>query len=245
MSNEKGSDQGEGAGQSAGDEGAKGGTQDTKDTLDLLVGGEKHSVSREEAIRLAQMGMDYTRKTQSLAAEREKFAELVESKAQEIYRQALERSGQGADGDGEAAARKDPELLKKLEDLEKRVSSYDQNSRAKEAEAQLDGILSNLRKNHPSLTDEDETLIMIRFNKEANSEADPVALFEAYAKERASYRDKQRQSIIDEYVKTKTRDPFASGESGRSGSAGASKTAPAKTFEEARERAEARLNGGI
>lgn len=239
--NEDNKDQG-GADQSKGGDSAAA----VADKLELLVGGEKHSVSREEGIRLAQMGMDYTKKTQTLASEREKFAEQVESRAQEIYRQALERSGQGADGDGEAAAKKDPELMKKLEALEARVTSYDTNIKAREAETQLDGILSNLRKTYPELTDEDETLIMIRFNKEANSEADAVTLFDSFAKERAGSRSKMRQEIIDSYVKTKTRNPFASGESGKSGSTGAQAPTPAKTFEEARERAEQRMrDGGI
>jgi hypothetical protein len=236
---DKGTDQG-GAGQSNSNEGGSGNAA-TIDKLELLVGGEKHEVSREDAIKYAQMGMDYTKKTQSLAAEREKFAEQVESRAQEIYRQALERSGQGEGGDGEALAKKDPELAKKLEALEQRVSQYDTNIKSREAEAQLDGILSNLRKTYPELTDEDETLIMIKFNKEANSEADPVALFDSFAKERTGVRSKSRQSIIDDYVKSKTRSPFSSGESGKTGGSGSQTPTPPKTFEEARERAEQRM----
>lgn len=230
--------------QSKGGEGAV----DTKvsDKLELLVGGEKHEVSREDAIRYAQMGMDYTKKTQTLASDREKFAEQVEQRAQEIYRQALEQSGKGADGDALAAVKENPELLKKLEALEQRVSAYDNRTKAGEAEAQLDGILSNLRKTYPELTDEDEALIMIRFNKESNSEADPVALFNTFAKDRAGSRSKMRQEIIDGYVKNKTRSPFSSGESGKSGGTGTQAPTPAKTFEEARERAELRMrDGGI
>lgn len=235
---DKNKDQG-GDGQSNDNKGGSGSA--VIDKFELLHNGEKHETSREETIKYAQMGLDYTKKTQALAADREKFAEQVESRAQEIYRQALERSGQSADGDGEAAAKKDPELSKKLEALESRINSYDSGVKAKEAEAQLDGILSNLRKTYPELTDEDETLIMIKFNKEANSEADPVALFDSFAKERSGSRSKVRQEIIDGYVKSKTRSPFSSGESGKSGATGSNASTPAKSFEEARERAERRL----
>lgn len=219
--------------------------QAVADFLEITHGGKQYKLSKDDTIKYSQMGYDYTQKTQALSkereafkAEQEKFNQLVEQRALEVYRKALEG---GTGNESENTQNADSELQKKIAELEQKLSGFENTQKSKEAEAQLESILSNLRKTYKGLSPVDEQLIMIRFQKEANDEADPNALFDQFAKERMAEKEKERQSVIDEYVKNKTKNPFSSGESGRSGTSGSNTPTAPKTWEEARARAEERL----
>ncbi len=91
----------------------------------------------------------------------------------------------------------------------------------------------------------DEKIILLRFNDRVNDQTDINQLFNQLAVERAKEKESERQAVIEDYVKAKTKDPFASGETGKGGVPPEQLSKAPSTMKEARDRAEARLRAAF
>lgn len=217
---------------------------DPKDWSMKVNGEEVFPRDKEHLVQLAQMGHDYTGKTQGLSKQRENFEQLVNDRALELYRGALEKGENGKQGEGNA----DPDPDDPNTAFNKRLDVLEsQNQKSRDAETiaaqdqELGGLMDQLVEKH-KLSKEDEQLVLIGFRDSVNQESDVEGLLESLAASRVSANKERNQKIIQEYIKTKTSDPFASGETGKSGGDSSADLAkPPKTFAEARARAEARL----
>lgn len=200
---------------------------------------------KEELIRYAQMGHDYTAKTQALSKQRENFAQSVEDRALELYRQALEKKGPDANGTegSEKTGDEDPNaaLDARIKQLETQGQARSQAEEHKAQDQELNTVMKSLSDRH-KLSKDDQQIVLIRFRDQVSSESDVDQLLDSLAAQRATENKEREQEIIQKYIKVKTEDPFASGETGKSGESGSDLAKEPKTFAEARARADARLN---
>ncbi len=205
-------------------------------------GAEVVPESRDDLVRWAQMGHDYTQKTQQLAEEKQNFSRLVEERALAIYKQALAEQGQQP-GSQEPQDDDDPigPIRKEMEELKGQLSQFNEEKANKEADAELDAMLNTLHGKYEGLSTTDEKVVLIRFNEQINEQSDAAQLLDQLFAERVKEKQAERQAVIDDYVKTKSKDPFASGETGSSGSPASDLNKEPTTFNEARARADARL----
>ena len=217
------------------------------DTFEITHNGQKHTLNRDDMMRHASMGFDYTKKTQALSEEKKGLGKQVEDKALELFRKYKAEEDGGNDPQDDAdkgkSSQREAELQKKLTNLEGRLNKSEQAEVQKQAKKDLDAMLGKMGDKYKDkgLTKADERLICLRFSEQANDETDADTLFDSLYADRVKERGDEKQAIIDEYVKVKRQDPFASGESDKSGSPGKAFEKSPTTFAEARDRAEARL----
>ena len=239
---------GQAPGQSGGEQGGKG--ESAPSVFDVTVNGEKKQVGVAELISGYQQNDSYTQKSQKLAEKERGLDQWIEDKATELYLEALKNGNkEGSNGEGgsggsssEGEESSDSEKLSaKISELEKRLSDSEQSELNKGTDAELEGIVSGLKDKYKNA---DMDKVQIRFHNEAKDHEDVNEVFERIAKEENDNSEKNRQAIIDAYIKAKTEHPFASGETGHSVGTGDGNKPPTplKTFDEARERAEKRFD---
>lgn len=239
-----------GNGQGAG-EGGSPNSGGQPQTYEIDLGnGQKESVTQDQLKEWRgghMMQEDYTRKTQDLAKRNKEFDALVESKATELYMEALKQGDgegggkvdKGVDDNGQSPHDKQlQEALKRIEQLEGTHKQTQEQMAIKDATGQLEGILSGLKEKYPKMNAES---VMLKFYRESNDQEPIEDQFERFAKESSEQTNKHRQSIIDEYVKEKSA-PRKLGETGSSGTPGGQGHPTPKTFAEARVMAEEFLN---
>lgn len=214
----------------------------------LKVNGEEKQLPIEEVIKLAQMGDDYTRKTQSLAQER-KQTEAIQAKAQELQKYGwdldsivAELSRQAVEAEA-AKNNVDPKLWGEFQNTKDQLSSV-QNE------------LNSFKQNQ-TLLQQKETLATKPFYKEWQSEVEANAkiwntdyetaytlmtqqrLPEILAKNEQDLKS-AKDTAIKEYLALKTK-PQGTVEG--AGQSPVVETTPPKTFEEARKNSIELLRG--
>lgn len=209
------------------------------ETYKVVVGGEESEVKLDELISGYQRQADYTQKTQGLAEDKKRFESLVEERATELYLKALEEGKTSEEAtasvNNEMA---DDAVTKKLAALEQQIQSSQATIAAKEADSQLNSIMSGLREKYGKM---DEDKVLIQFHNTVKEHDDVNQVFEELAKKSHEASVAREKEIIDEYVKAKTANPFSAGETGHSTAPAQKPAQPVDTFEQARERAEMRL----
>lgn len=210
------------------------------DNYVMKVDGKEIKVSsQEELTRLLQMGQDYTNKTKSLATDRAKMVAEIETRAKTLFEAA--RKAEGTKGEEPDPEDEQSVQAKEIAELRSKLESMEKGSASKEANAQLDTLLSTLHDTHKGLSKLDEKIIIMRFNEQVNDESDTPTLFDSLFAERLKENAANEQKIIQKFIEDKAKDPFAGGETGKSGTPGAELAKTPKTFADARVRSDARI----
>ena len=206
----------------------------------VMVDGNESEVPLSELLAGYQRQQDYTRKTQELSESRKKFGKEVEDRAVELYLKAME-NGNGGKGN---KAGQEPDFNSKLAELERKLEQTESARKESEANKFIDAMQSELSGKYDKM---DWDKVLLRFyNSGGPTEGEDIkSIFDRLAKESHDAELKREQAIIDGYVKKKSSNPHQKGELGGSTSTASKRPEPAKTFEEARERAEQRLRGEL
>lgn len=204
----------------------------------VVVAGQEMEVPLTELLNGYQRQADYTKKTQELSEQQKDFNRRVEEEATALYLKALEEGKVGTQPDKKDDEDPGAEQSKRLKELEDRLAQQERTAQQKEADRILDGHIKAVQEKFPKA---DIDKVLVSFYKEAKETTDPAKFFlekgEALHKAAEAYD----QKIIDDYVARRSNG--SRHESGGSGSGTGSHKEPAKTFEEAAERARARLAG--
>jgi len=117
---------------------------ETPQLYTMKVSGEERQLPIEEIIKLAQMGDDYTRKTQSLAQERKQY-EAIQAKAAELQKYGwdmdsiiAELSQNKIEADA-TANNVDPKLWGEFQSMKDELSSFKQNQTMLQQKTSLAG----------------------------------------------------------------------------------------------------------
>lgn len=210
--------------------------ESSSDSHKVVVNGEEKDVNLSDLIANYQKGEDYTQKSQALASDRAKNEEEIERKATEMYLKAL--------SDAEDKDKKDDQDPNEAQDgrikeLEDRLSKRDQQDSDAESDRELKTVMEGLVEKYPEM---DKDKVLVKFYQEASESKDVEKLFTDLAKESHDSTIKQRQDIIEKYIEEKTKNPLGSGETGGGNEGHEKPPEPAKTFEEAADRAHRRFN---
>lgn len=193
---------------------AEGAEGDPSESYRIKVQGEEREVTLDELISLAQMGDDYTRKTQELASEREALASLraLEQALQESPRETIEAL-QVALGLNEPAADEytDP-VERELAELKAWRAQQEEAARLSAIQREA----ADARTKH-GLTVSDEDLVRFAYENRIGTLDAAARLYKAEMRETASTQ--QKQSTTD----AKRQAAVVEGATGRSRKA----TAPA------------------
>ena len=207
---------------------------------EVVVDGEKSQVGLDKLISSYQQDSSYTQKSQKLAEDRGKFDTMVNDKATQMYMEALANGDDNGGRPADGTENTDPNesSTAKLQELEERIGNAEKLESDKASDAEMNKTLDALKEKFPDM---DREKVMIKFYHEAKEGTPVEDTFANLAEESHKAAVEFKQSIIDGYVKSKTVNPHDAGEIGHGQSPPEKKIEPAKTFEEARDRAEARL----
>ena len=209
---------------------------------EVKVNGQTRKVKLDDLIAGYSKGEDYTSKTQKLSQKEKELAERLRQ-IQDKERQILESQRQEISGAEEV----DP-----IQALHQRQQALEQ----KIADDKLDKTLHDLKTKFPLLneklflieayesrTEKFEELEALAQAHQQAREAEQSGIFEKIAGDaKHPLSEKWRQAIVNEYLAVKAAEGKPKGEHGGGGApAGVSKKEPPKSFEEAGERALAKL----
>jgi len=210
----------------------------------LIVDGQPVEVSETELIALGQQGKHYTQEMQKLREREKGMSAESERKAQELFDGWLKEIAETAETPEASAAPESsesipPALAKELKAMREMVDGLKQQQSKQGNDSlarEMNTIMQGLKTKYPHMNRRD---LEDRFLKEATDKDNPAELFDKFAKDSEDSYAKDRQAIIDDYVKSKSQPPGEGGETGGSGGAGSTtdKVEPPKDFDEAGDRA--------
>jgi hypothetical protein len=223
------------------------GSTDQSKKYKLIVNGQPVEVTEPEVIALAQQGKFFTQNEQKLRAREKELDAETEKKAQSMFDAWLKEIAESNGTDGQSQVKTDshseqdpvnPAIANELKTLRKQLEELGKNQQRQSAESlkrEMDGLMQGLKSKYPNMNRRD---LEDRFLKEATDKDNPAELFEKFAKESHEQTAKDRQQIIDDYVKSKSNPPADSGEIGGSGGVDSTiKVEAPKDLEEASTRA--------
>lgn len=217
----------------------KGDQSSSAETYKVVVSGQEIEVPLTELVNGYQRQADYTKKTQELSGREKKLNESIEARAMELYLEALKKGeGKGDKADEGQGRGQEDEDSPRLKALEERIAKSDADRINAEAERELNVHIERIAKAYPKA---DVDKVLIDFYKKADDGTDVAKFFDETAAAQHKAAEAYDQKIIDDYVKRRTERAFGGVESGGSTVPTGKAPQPAKTFEEARERAEQRL----
>lgn len=218
----------------------KGAGSSSDATYKVVVDGAEVEVKLDELLAGYSRQQDYTRKTQGLSDKEKRIDELVNQRAEalllDLSKEAKEKGQNGGgEGDGDDAVGK---LKAEIQTLTTRIEQGEKSSIDKQSDAELDIHLKGIIEKFPKA---DKDKVLVRFYNECKETDDVGEFFARVGEEQHKLAIAYDQKIIDDYVARKTANPFSSGEGGHSSAQTGKPAEPVKTFKEARERAEQRL----
>lgn len=223
------------------------GTADQSKKYKLIVDGQPVEVTEAELIALGQQGKHYTQEMQKLRGREKEINAETEKKAQAMFDAWLKEIAENGGNEDtpapkhEASSEQDPVpplVAKELKAMRDMLADLGKKQQAQSAESlarEMNSLMDGLKSKYPKMNRRD---LEDRFLKEATDKDNPAELFERFAKESHEQTEKERQSIIDDYVKSKSTPPGEAGELGGGGGSDTTKQVEApKDFEEAGKRA--------